>query len=108
MSLIHSHLGPVAATRLILAASWALAGCTFAEVSVKSEQLNPADRAWKFKQIPGPSKSDIAEGSKITVEGSQLEPSAGSAAVVVNGKLANDPYEVTEFSLLANDNANDG
>src|SRR6478752_1485942 len=108
MSLIHSNIGPATATRLILAASWALVGCAFAEVSVKTEQLNPANRAWKFKSIPGPSKSDIAEGAKITVEGSQLESSAGSAAVLVNGKLTNDPYEVSEAALFANDNANDG
>src|SRR6188472_4114144 len=108
MSLIHSHFGPAAATRLILAASWVLAGCTFAEVVVKTEQLNPADRAWKFKQIPGPSKSVIAEGAKITVEGNQLEPAAGRAEVLGNGKLANDAYEISEAALLANDNGNDG
>src|SRR6478735_779082 len=108
MSLIPSPFGPAAATRLILAASWALVGCAFAEVSVKTEQINPANRAWKFKNIPGPSKSDIAEGAKITVEGNTLESSAGSAAVLVNGKLTNDPYEVSEAALLTNDNANDG
>src|SRR6478609_640309 len=108
MSLIPSPFGPAAATRLILAASWALVGCTFAEVSVKTEQLNPADPAWKFKQIPGPSKSDIAEGAKITVEGNQLESTAGRADVLVDGKIASDPAEVSEAALLANDNGNDG
>ncbi len=108
MSLVHSRSGAVAATRLLFAASWALAACAFAEVSVKTEQLNPADRAWKFKNIPGPSKSDVAEGAKITVEGSQLEPTAGRAEVLVNGKLTNDSYEVAEFALQANDNGDDG
>ncbi len=105
ISPIHSHL---TSTTAIILASWALAGGAFAEVVVKFEQLNPANPAWKFKQIPGPSKSDIAEGAKITVEGNQLESTAGSAAVLVNGKLANDAYEVTEAALLANDNGNDG
>ncbi|HEX7261032.1 MAG TPA: hypothetical protein VF258_04400 [Luteolibacter sp.] len=107
MSRIHSHSGPAAAC-ILLAASWALAGSALAEISVKTEQLNPADRTWKFKQIPGPSKSDIAEGAKITVEGNQLEPTAGRAEVLVNGKLTNDPFEISEEALLANDNSNDG
>src|SRR6478752_9903922 len=77
-------------------------------VTVRVEQLNPADRAWKFKKIPGPSKSDIAEGAKITVEGNQLESTAGRADVLVNGKLPNDPYDVSEAAVLANDNGNDG
>src|SRR5688572_24973413 len=61
MSLSHPR-SCLTATHLLLAASWVFASSVFAEVSVKTEQLNPADPAWKFKQIPGPSKSDIAGG----------------------------------------------
>src|SRR5688572_2132952 len=86
MSLSHPR-SCLTATHLLLAASWVFASSVFAEVSVKTEQLNPADPAWKFKQIPGPSKSDIAGGAKITVEGNQLEAGAGRAEVLVNGKL---------------------
>jgi alpha-mannosidase len=86
----------------------ALATPVFAEVSVKSEQLNPADLAWKFKRISGPSKSDIAQNAKITVEGNQLEEGAGPATVLANGRLPNNPLELTEEALLTNANANDG
>jgi hypothetical protein len=86
----------------------ALASSAVAEVTIKSEQLSPADPAWKFKRIPGPSKSDIAQNAKITVEGNQLEEAAGPAAVLTNGRLPNNPLELTEEALLSNANGNDG
>ena len=40
---------------------------------VKFEQLNPADPAWKFKTIPGASKSDIGSNAAVSVIGNQLD-----------------------------------
>jgi hypothetical protein len=54
---------------MIALAVFGLATAASGEVMVKTEQLNPADPAWKFKTIPGPSKSDIAEGMKVTLVG---------------------------------------
>ena len=48
-----------------------LAASALAEVTVKTEQLNPADAAWKFKTIPGPSKSDVAQRAVVTLAGNQ-------------------------------------
>jgi len=36
---------------------------------VKTEQINPAAPDWRFKTIPGPSKSDIAAGAKVALYG---------------------------------------
>ena len=37
----------------MVGASLLLAPVAFAEVTIKTEQLNPADPAWKFKTILG-------------------------------------------------------
>ena len=47
-----------------------------ASVIVKFEQLNPADPGWKFKSVPGPSKSDIGSSAKVTVVGNEVDPQA--------------------------------
>ena len=57
---------------MIRLATLCLATAAFGVVTVKTEQLNPADPAWKFKTIPGPSKSDIAQGAKVTQESSHV------------------------------------
>ncbi|MFI5382096.1 MAG: glycosyl hydrolase-related protein [Tepidisphaerales bacterium] len=87
-----------------LAMAWAVS----AEVVVKSEQLNPADPAWKFKTIPGPSKSDLAAGAKVTLAGNQFEPTGGDGSVLVNGRLPGDSLDLSEEALLTNANANGG
>ena len=79
-----------------------------AEVTVKSEHLNPADPAWKFKTIPRPSKSDIAAGAKVTLVGNQWESQGGDGSVLVNGRLPNDSLDLSEEALLTNANADGG
>src|SRR5207244_2653661 len=80
----------------------------FADVTVKTEQLNPAVRAWRFKSIPGPSQSDVAQGAKVTVTGNQFESSAADGAALVNGRVPNDSLDLTEEALFSNANGNDG
>ncbi len=80
----------------------------FAEVTVKTEQINPASPTWSFKTIPGPSKSDVAQNAKVTIVGNQWEPAGGDGSVLVNGRLPNDPLDLSEESLLPNSNANGG
>ena len=74
------------------------------EVVVRTEQLNPADPAWKFKTIPCPSKSDIAHGATVTLAGNQFDPLGGDGSVLVNGHLPNDPLDLREeaFFSMAN------
>ena len=84
------------------------AGTASAGVSVQYEQLNPADPAWKFHKIPGPSKSDIAQNAKVSIVGNRFEPAGGDGSVLVNGQLPNDPLDLTEEALLANTNADGG
>ena len=82
-----------------------LGGAAAASVSVKSEQVNPAEPTWKFKTIPGPSKSDIAQHAKVTLSGNQWADGGGDGAVLVNGLLPESPNALAEEAFLANDNA---
>ena len=75
---------------------------------VKTEQLNPADPAWKFKTIPSPSKSDLATGAKVSMAGNQFEPAGADGSVLVNGRLPDDSLDLSEEALLSNANANGG
>lgn len=75
---------------------------------VRSEQRNPADPAWSFKNIPRPSKSDIAASAKVSVTGDQFEPSGAEGSVLVNGILPNDSLDLSEAALLSNANSNGG
>ena len=78
-----------------------LCSSAFAAVTVKTEQLNPADAAWKFKTIPGPSKSDIASGATVTLYGNQWEPVAADGSVLVNGRVPSDSLDLTEAAILS-------
>ncbi len=78
-----------------------------AEIAVQHEQLNPADPAWKFRTIPGPSKSDIAQGTLVTLAGNEWHAGGGGAALV-NGRLPGDPLDLAEEAWLSNENTNDG
>ena len=75
---------------------------------VKTEHLNPATPAWKFKTLPMPSKSDLAAGAKVTLAGNQFEPAAAAGDVVVNGRLPDDSLDLSEAALLSNANAEGG
>lgn len=79
----------------------------FAEVIIKSEQLNPADSTWKFRTIPGPSRSDLAQGAIVTLTGNEWHAGGGGAALV-NGRLPDDSLELNEEAWLSNVNTNDG
>jgi len=78
------------------------------EITVKNEQLNPADPGWKFNSIPGPSKSDIASGAKVMLFGNQWESAAAEGATLVNGRLPSDSLDLSEAALLSNGNASGG
>ncbi len=85
-----------------------MATAAFAQVTVKTEQLNPASPTWSFKTIPGPSKSDIAQGAKVTIVGNQWEPAGGDGSVLVNGSLPSTPDDLSEEAFLPNNNASGG
>lgn len=75
---------------------------------VRTEQLNPADPAWRFKTLPLPSKSDLATGAQVTMAGNRFEPAAADGSVLVNGRLPEDSLDLTEAALLSNANADGG
>ena len=75
-----------------------------ANVIVKSEQLNPASPTWSFKTIPGPSKSDIASNAKVTLVGNTFDPASGDGSVLVDGRLTNNPLNLSEEAFLPNAN----
>jgi alpha-mannosidase len=87
-----------------------------AEVVVRTEQIfvPPPNRLeapvplWEFGEVPRPSKSDIAEGARVTVTSNRLEAAGADASVLVNGRLPNNPLDLTEGVLLSNDNGDDG
>lgn len=85
-----------------------LTSVVLAEITLKTEQLNPADPAWNFKTIPKPSKSDIAAGAKVTMAGNQFEPAGAEGSVLVNGVLPDDSLDLSEEALLSNANGNGG
>ena len=91
-----------------VAASLLLVSAAAAEVTVKTEQINPADPAWKFKTIPRPSKSDAAATAKVSLVGDHWESAGANGSVLVNGLLPNDPLDLSEEALLSNNNANGG
>jgi hypothetical protein len=94
--------------RTAIACLLLLASSLFAEVTVRTEQLNPAGPAWKFKNIPGPSKSDVAQNAQVTLLGNQWEARGGGGAALVNGRLPADSLDLTEEAWLSNNNTNDG
>lgn len=94
------HLGVLAALGLGVLAS--------AEVIVKTEQLNPADARWRFKTIPGPSKSDLAQAAEVTFTVNQPEPQGAPASALVNGALPSAPDQLSEQVFLSNANADSG
>ena len=85
-----------------------MASVVCGEVVVKTEQLNPADPAWHFKTIPGPSKSDIAQNASVTLVGNEWHTGGGGGAALVNGQLPTDPSELAEEAWLSNENTRDG
>jgi alpha-mannosidase len=79
-----------------------------AEVQVTTEQLRPASPIWAFQKIPGPSRSDIATGAKVTIVGNHLEPRGAEGSALVNGRLAADSLDLSEGVLFTNANADGG
>ena len=96
--------------KTLLTTLFVLLSCysAFAALEIKTEQLNPADPAWKFKTIPGPSKSDIATGAKVTLYGNQWEAAGADGSALVNGRLPNDSLDLSEEAFLTNANADGG
>ncbi len=92
----------------ILGLSVLLAATALAGVSVKTEQLRPADPAWNFKTIPRPSKSDLAAGANVTLAGNVFDPDGADGSALVNGVLPTDSLDLSEEALLNNRNADGG
>ncbi|KKL20789.1 hypothetical protein LCGC14_2451950, partial [marine sediment metagenome] len=93
---------------IILSVMLVAASVGYAAVEVETEQLNPASLQWKFKDVPGPSKSDVAENAKATMSGNQWEPAAGDCSVLLNGRMPSDCLDLREENLLSNANADGG
>ncbi len=91
-----------------LGVSVLLTAAAFADVTVRTEQVNPTDPAWSFKTIPRPSKSDLAAGARVTLAGNEFEQGGADGAVLVNGVLPTDSLDLSEEALLNNRNANGG
>ncbi len=92
----------------IVIATIMAASTAFAEVTVKTEQINPASPTWSFKTIPGPSKSDIAHGAKVTLVGNQWASASGDGSVLVDGLLPTSPNDLSDEAFLPNDNVAGG
>lgn len=92
----------------LIAVIVALVFSSYAGVEVTTEQIKPADPAWRFKNIPRPSKIDIATGAKIRFLENPFEPVAGEPAVLLNGILPSDSLDLSEEALFSNGNPADG
>ena len=80
----------------------------YANIEVRTEQLNPASLEWRFKDVPRPSKSDVAQEAKVTLSGNSREPAAADCSVLVNGRMPSDSLDLSEGNLLSNANADGG
>lgn len=79
----------------------ALACQASAAVSVRTDHLKPGDTAWKFNSIPGPSRSDIAQGALVTQVAGSLDAAAAPLDVLVNGKLPDQPKNLSQSAFFA-------
>ena len=87
------------------AAVLAVGSTATAAVDIKCERLNPTDPAWKFKTIPGPSKSDVAQAATVTVPVGDLHAAGGEAGVLTDGKVAASPSNLSQVTFLADNTA---
>ena len=96
-------------TRLLLAITgcFQLASVACAAVSVRTEHLDN-DRAWAFKQILRPSRSDAASTAQITVTANRPASSCLSPGALHNGVLPQQGKQLRDFFCFANENAEDG
>ena len=92
----------------LVSASWILASVALGEVSIKTEQIRPAEPAWKFKTIPGPSKSDAANGAKVTFVDNAADPQSGDPLVLTDGELPRSGGATPGFAFFSNGNAAPG
>jgi hypothetical protein len=72
-----------------------------AAASVRTGHLMPGDTAWKFKSIPSPSMSDIAQGALVTQVAGSLDAAAAPLGVLVNGKLPDQPRNLSQTAFFA-------
>src|SRR5262245_9593690 len=86
----------------------ALALPGWAAVTVKTEQLNPANALWQFKTIAGPSQSDVAQNATVTVTVNQAEAQGAPPAGLVNGRVPSAPDNLAEQFFFSNGNADGG
>jgi len=83
---------------LILAGVIPMAG---AAPLVKTEILKPEVTTWQFKSIPGPSRSDVAQGAVVTCATGNLDAASATPDVLVNGKLPEKSRDLTQAAFLA-------
>ncbi len=93
---------------LVIVIMLAVASASYADVEVKTEQLNPADAEWAFKAIPGPSKSDIASDAQFRIVGNKLAHSGAQLEALSDGELAGSGNHFSEVVFFHNDNRNKG
>lgn len=73
-------------------------------VNVKVEQL-PARNDWGFQTIPRPSQSDVAQKTIVSCAAGNLDGASAMPNVLVNGKLPDQPGNLTEMMFLAGSGA---
>ena len=83
-------------------------GSAMGAVTVKTEQVNPADPLWSFKVVPRPSRSDLASVARVSVAGNQLHAEGGPVTALVDGRLPGDPLELADETFFTNGNADPG
>ncbi|MCD6394199.1 MAG: glycoside hydrolase family 97 N-terminal domain-containing protein, partial [Planctomycetes bacterium] len=80
----------------------------YADVEVKTEQLNPADAAWKFKTIVAPSKSDIALDADFSVAENKLATVGARTDKLSDGELSMKADDLSTVVFLSNDSSDKG
>ena len=95
-------------TLAIIIAAVSLTSSAFAKVTVKTEQLNPADPAWNFKTLPHPSRSDVSRDSRISIVGNRAEEACLSPDGLHNGVLPWQGKQTRDFFAFSNFNTNGG
>ena len=78
------------------------------EIQVRTEQVNPGSPAWAFQKIPGPSKSDAAQGCPVVAVGNSFDPVGSDAAALTDGRMPAKANQPRGFTFFANENTNGG
>ena len=94
--------------RVLLSIILAVVSVIYADIEVKTEQLNPADPMWNFKTIAGPSKSDIASDAQFKIVENKIATQGRQLEVLSDGKLASSGDDLKKVVFLDNDSKEKG